>query len=436
MRGDRGIGIVGAGPAGLAAAWRLVAGGRRVRLYESGSVGGRMRTERLGAAGADVAIQLLSNGYTRTIELAEAVGAAHLLRPVPGRDAMWRNGRAHSLRYGSVTSMAASGALPAGLKMKLGLKYVRFLDRHGDALDLNAPAMAGEAGLDGETIAEWGRRELGEDFVELMAYPLLAAYYGVTPEETGAGVFHGLARAGLEVQLLGVQGGVGSLSEAIVAWLESAGVEILAGRRVEGVEPTPTGARVRSADGSEEHDGVVVAVPAEDASRLLPGVDLLRGIGSRSSATLVLATDRPVGEGWFGLSIPRREALGERVAAVCVLEEKQLEGVGPGLVVVPAPAVGERWAEAEPAVALEAALPVVETVLPAARARIVEARLVRHRGSTFIPAPGHFERAARLAAAGVPASVALAGDYLVAPTVEGAVRSGIAAADRLMADRA
>jgi protoporphyrinogen/coproporphyrinogen III oxidase len=433
MRGDRGIGIVGAGPAGLAAAWRLATQGWRVRVYDSAGVGGRLRTEQLGDAGADAAVQLLSDGYTRTIDLAQGVGAGHLLVPAPGRDALWRKGRVHALRYGSVTSLAASGALPAGLKVRLGLKYVPFLERRAGDLDLNAPALAGKAGLDGETIAEWGRRELGEDFVELMAYPLLAAYYGVTPEETGAGVFHALARAGLRVELLAVRGGMSSLSAAIAAWLESRGVEILTGTRVEAVEPTAAGCRLRLVDGAVAHDGVIVAVPAGEAARLVPGAASLVGVRSRSTATLVLATDRPVGAGWFGLSIPRREALGAHVAAVCVQEEKRAEGVGPGLVVVPAPEVGERWAEAEPPAALEVALPVVEAVLPGARERIVEARLVRLRGSAFVPAPGHFERMARLGDAGLPARIALAGDYLVAPTVEGAVRSGIAAADRITA---
>jgi protoporphyrinogen/coproporphyrinogen III oxidase len=432
MRAERGIGIVGAGPSGLAAAWRLVTAGRRVRLYEASETGGRLRTERMSGTSADVAVQLLSHGYTRTLDLVQAVGASDLLVRVPGRDALWREGIAHPLRYGSVTSMASSRALPAGLKVRLGLKYVPFLERHADALDLNEPALSGAAGLDGETIAEWGRRELGDEFVELMAYPLLAAYYGVTPEETGAGVFHALARAGLRVKLLGIRGGMSSLSGAIAGWLKSRGAEIRNGGRVEAVEAVEGGTRVHLGDGAVEHDAVVVAVPAAEAGRLVAWPPLGE-VRSRSMATLVLATDRPLGAGWFGLSIPRSESLGQRVAAVCVQEEKGGAGVGPALVVVPAPAEGERWAEGEPAAALEVALPVVEAVLPGGRDRIVEARLVRLRESTFIPGPGHFERVGRRGSQELPPRIVLAGDYLVAPTVEGAVRSGMAAADSVMA---
>jgi protoporphyrinogen/coproporphyrinogen III oxidase len=427
---------VGAGPAGLAAAWWLTARGHQVRVYEGREVGGRLRTERLGGSGADVVVQLLSEAYTEVLELAGSVGAGSLLVPVPGRDALWRGGRAHPLRYGSVASMASSGALPGRLKLRLGVKYLPFLERHSEVLDLNDPSRAAAAGLDGESIAAWGRRELGDDFVELMAYPLLAAYYGITPEETGAGVFHALARAGTRVKLLGIRGGVGALGDAVARWLRDRGTAIREGSRVEAVEASSSGVRLRLAAGDVEHDGVVLAVPAREAARLVPSVEWLSTIRSRSTATLVLATDRPVRPGWFGLSIPRGELTGGDVAAVCVQEEKETgvngDGSSGALVVVPTPEAGERWAGAEAGGVLESALPMVETVLPGIGARIVEARLIRLPEATFVPAPGHFDQVRRLESIPLPPGVALAGDYLVAPTVEGAVRSGVRAARRVM----
>ncbi len=425
--------MIGAGPAGLAAAWRLAGRGRGVRVYDVREPGGRLRTERVAGRAADAVVQLLSNHHTQVLDLVESVGATDLLVRLPGQDAVWRKGRANTLRYGSMRSMATSGALPRGLKLRLALKYVPFLERHASALDLNAPWLAGQAGLDDETIAQWGRRELGDDFVEYMAYPLLAAYYGVTPEEVGAGVFHCLARAGLRVQLLGVRGGLAALAGAVGEWLDSRGVVVVSGAPVDGLEPSGTGVRVRVAGGYADHEAVVVAVPAADAARLVPGAPWLSRVPCRSTATLVLATEGPVGKGWFGLSIPRRDPLGGQVASVYVQEEKRVDGVGPAVVVVPSPAAAERWSEGDPGAALEAALPVLDVVLPETRGRVVEARLVRLRQSLFVPGPGHFERMERARAAEVPPGVALAGDYLVAPTVEGAVRSGIQAADRLMA---
>src|SRR5690606_20802833 len=164
------VAVVGAGPAGLAAGWALAAAGARVTLYERrAGVGGRMRTDELDGARVDAAVQLLGSYYRETFRLAAEVGAGGLLVRSPGRDALWRGGRAHALTYGSVTSMAASGALPAGLKLRLAARYLPFLTRQ-TGLDPSDPAGTAGDGAERESIAEWGRRELGDDFVELLAY--------------------------------------------------------------------------------------------------------------------------------------------------------------------------------------------------------------------------------------------------------------------------
>src|SRR6185436_5219286 len=97
-------------------------------------------------------------------------------------DAVWRRGKPHPLTYGSVASMITSTALPTGLKLRLGARYLRFLARHSK-LDLNDMVRTGGLALDGESLAQWGGRELGPDFVDLLAYPLLGAYYGSAPEQ-------------------------------------------------------------------------------------------------------------------------------------------------------------------------------------------------------------------------------------------------------------
>lgn len=428
------VAVIGAGPAGLAAAWGLATAGRSVRIYEASSrPGGRLRTEEVGGATGDTAVQLLSDGYNRTVELLDAMGLGDRLVEVPGRDAVWRGGRAHALRYGSAASMASSGAIPAGLKLRLGFRYLPFLERHAGVLDLNAPVRGVDAGLDRESIGAWGAREIGSDFVELMVYPLLAAYYGVTPEETSAVVFHALARAGLHVSVLGARGGFGRLAEAMVEVLESRGVEVRLETPVHGLEVTAGGVALQLDGDGVEHAGAVVAVPVAVAARLLPDIPWLGEIPTRSTAHLVLAVDRPLGTGWFGLSIPRREAPGDELAAVCVQSEKGtgLGGGGDALVVVPAPAVAGAWARLAADDILARAMPALERVLPGVGERVREARVLRLDDQVFVPAPGHYSRLLEWDGGGLPAHVALAGEYLESPTVEGAVRSGLASARAL-----
>jgi oxygen-dependent protoporphyrinogen oxidase len=422
---ERVIGVVGSGAAGLAAAWRLSSGGR-VRVYEAGArIGGALRTVEVAGTRADPVVQLLSANYVETRGMLRSLGLGDRLVAVPGRDALWRGGAAHAVRYGSFASMLSTRALPSGLKLKLGLRYVPFLERQGE-LSMHDPAAA--AALDGESIAAWGRREIGEGFVELLAYPLLASYYGVTPEETSAAFFHGLARAGTSVEVIGVRGGAGALAAAIGESLEAAGVEFRTGARVERVAASGGGVRVETGRGVHEHAGLVVAVPAREAARLVSD-PLASTVKARGTAVLVLATREPVRTGWFGLSIPRGEAPGETLASICVQEAKGT-GLGEGggaLVLIPSPSVGPRWAESEPEAVLGEALRAAERVLPGVGANVREAQLVRRPEGVWLPEPGHFRRVAAGAPTPMP-GVALAGAYRVAPTVEGAVRSGLGAA--------
>ena len=217
------VAVIGGGAAGLAAAWRLVSQGVGVVLYERRAVlGGLMRSDEVTGVVVDPAVQLLSSTYRRVQRLAAEVGATGLLVRSPGRDALWRDGRIHTIAYGSVPRMATSSALGMGLKLRLATQYLPFLLTRCRGLDANDPAGTGGAELDGETIAAWGARELVEDFVEQAVYPFLVAHYSGVPERTSAAFYHAVARVGLDVKFYAVTGGVGRLAEAIVRAVGSA----------------------------------------------------------------------------------------------------------------------------------------------------------------------------------------------------------------------
>jgi oxygen-dependent protoporphyrinogen oxidase len=434
------VAVIGGGPAGLAAAWRLVRAGARVRVYERREVvGGGLRTDVLDGVRVDPVVQLLGSHYRATMRLAEEVGARGLIVRAPGRDALWRGGRPHPITYGSVGSMIVSGALPLRLKLQLARDYVPFLQRHRAALDLNHPARSAEAGLDRESIAEWGRRELGEEFSELLAYPLLAAYHGAAPEEVAAGFYHALAREGMGVTVYGVAGGVGELSAAVVRALEAAGAAFRTGSGVEALAASEDGVIVRWPGGEARHDAAVVAVPAPVARELVglpePAAAWLSGTRSAPTATLALVLDRPVDADYFGLSFTRREPPGDRLAAVCVEERKGVGLVPEGkgvLVCYPAPAVAARLAEAPPAEVLDFLMPAVERAFPGIRSHVVRAKSYRLPEGIAVFYPGYAGHLARFDPGWLGPRLALAGSYLVSPTVEGAVRSGESAAERLL----
>lgn len=439
MRGEAlDVAVVGGGPAGLAAAWELSGSGARVTIYERRQVaGGWLRTEELDGARADVGAQLLAGHYRETVRLAGEVGATDLLVRAPGKDALWRGGRGHVLSYGSVASLAVSSALPTALKFRLASRYLPYLKRHAALLDPNEPVRA--ASLDGESIAEWGQRELGPEFVELMVYPQLAAFYGCTPEETSAAFYHTLANSGLQVQVYGIQGGLGELAAAVVRSLEGRGARVRTGVEVSAVRVGGDGVEVGWGDGAARHDAVVVALPAPMAARTLaiegPVKEWLAGVRASVSASLALLIDRLLSTGYFGLSFPRSEPPGGRAAALCVESQKGAAlatGRQDTIVVYPAPAIASRVVDATPREVLDLLLPAVEQALPGIRARVIRAKVYKYRDGGTLFYPGYLTHLRSFRSDWLPDRLALAGDYLVAPTIEGAVRSGRRAAAHLL----
>lgn len=426
------IAVVGGGAAGLNAARKLNELGQRVTVFEKAAfLGGRARSEVIDGCVVDTGAQLFGSGFRALFEFADGVQARSLLVRSPGRDAVWRGGRAHAITYGNVASMVTSSALPATLKLKLATRYVPFLLRHGQ-LDPGDPCAHGGDRLEGESVAEWGQRELGADFVELLAYPLLGAYYGSTPEHTTVVLYHALARAGLDVSVYGIAGGTGRLFDVAADHLQSRGVEI---ERGVGVEHVASAGSAGVTINGDLYDGAVLAVPPSVASGLCQFPEQLRvwlnDVQFARSAVLALVLKERIAGEYFGLSIPRRSSASD-IVALCIQQQK-LPGLVPLdrslLIALGAPSANEQFIS-DPAAGVERMINAIEVVLPGTRAQIAHAKLYRHRDGYPVFYPGYLQHLKMFPAYAVP-RVMLAGDYLVSPTIEGALRSGERAALRL-----
>jgi oxygen-dependent protoporphyrinogen oxidase len=214
-----------------------------------------------------------------------------------------------------------------------------------------------------------------------------------------------------------------------------------AGRAVHSVVRADAGVELGGDGWSERFDAAVVAVPAPAALRILgaalpKAAEWLARVRVRPTATVALLLDRPVPGRFFGLSFPRGET--RVVAAACAEENKGADVVPAGrglLLVIPTPAAGEALRGASPEDALRAVLPELDGALPGLARTVVDARVYpwEHGWTLFYPGYLAHLRAARGGALEDGSPIALAGDYLYAPNVEGAVAAGLDAAERILA---
>lgn len=272
--------VVGAGPAGLAAALHLTRAGLRVAVLEAEDrVGGRMRTDEVDGHLLDRAPGLLCPGWPEAELPALGLGSALRLRPLaPG--AVLRAGD-RSLRIGDVrptTGRAAGrGALRSARAARV-LNAARSRTAVSDAVDLSRlrSALVRLATMPEERLharpeipagAALATRGLPGRTVDALVRPLLAALLCdpalTTSSRVADLVLRGFARSGLCVPA----GGAAALPEVLAAALPQGSVRT--GVRAASV---CAGAVDTGEHGSIGCRAVVIAAGAHKAAELLPGL--------------------------------------------------------------------------------------------------------------------------------------------------------------------
>jgi oxygen-dependent protoporphyrinogen oxidase len=438
------VAILGGGIAGLTAAYRLQQRGLRPVVFEAEPrLGGRAFTDRLDGFRIDAGAQLVGSMYEHFLALIDELGLADRLVRVPGRDALWRNGKAHEVILGSISSMITSGGLPMSTKMRMGATYAPFLSRNLAHLDQHFPEKAAAAGFDNETIEEWGVREIDTNFVRSLVYPQLAAYYGALPSETSAGFYHILARYGMDVKLFAMSGGIGEVAEALGDAISEGGGVIRLGTPVESVElqVRADGGEVTvvTSQGTEQFAGAVAALPAPVLARTLRGGpgplhDWLDGVRYRPLLSVALLLDRPGSVRYFGLSFPEGE--NRYLSTICIQENKRpsLVPEGKGLMLLlPLVEATPSLIDLDSRQVVDRLLPEAAKAFPDLGARVTRARVYRWPVGAPIFPPAYLRHLGAYRDGDIEADfpLAIAGDYLHTPSVEGSAFSGERAAERL-----
>jgi oxygen-dependent protoporphyrinogen oxidase len=432
--------VIGAGPSGLAAAYRLHQAGRRVVVLESRDrVGGQLLTVRRDGFLMEAGTTILPAAYGSVMQLVRDLGMTDELIPANSLMGFMRGSQMHYLRADKLALDAArTKLLSTRSKLKVA-KLVLDAFRVRKLLSYEDLSVAGK--YDVETPAQYcERRGLDGELYDYLIEPTVRGGAGVPAEMISVVEFLFLWQKVLGTKLFAFRDGYSSFPERLAAALPDVRLNCNAVEVVEtggGVEVTYHGP-----DGliTERAAGAVVSSMGNLVPDLVPQLEpdrakFLRELNYTSTMSINLALSRipqcpasfvvvpkPVSEGLFAVILEHNKAPGRAPA-------------GKGLISL---FVMNQWAidrmDATDEEVLGAALAELDKVLPGVRVDVEFSRINRWYPVLVYSHPGLYRDLGRFhAARDLTSRIHLAGSYNSSGNVNTATTAGERAARELLA---
>ena len=328
MGAERPVFVVGAGPSGLAAAWRLKeAGFDPVVLEERDRVGGQLLTVKRDGFLMEAGTTILPEAYESVMQLVHDSGLTDQLLPASYLMGFMRDGELHKLRANRLALDAARTSL---LSMRSKLKAGKLaLDafRMRKLLSYEDLSIAGEH--DFETPEEYAkRRGLDGELYDYLIDPVVRGGAGVPGNMISAVEFFFLWQKVLGSKLYAFKDGYSQFPEALAAGID----DVRLGVEVKEVIETPDGVEVTytgpNGDRTEHGAGAIVSSMGNRVPDLVPQLaperaQFLRDLNYTSTISINLALSRrpetetsfivvprPVSEGLFALILEHNKVPG------------------------------------------------------------------------------------------------------------------------------
>ncbi|MFD8062831.1 protoporphyrinogen oxidase [Streptomyces cyaneofuscatus] len=303
--------VIGGGIAGLAAAHRLVATGLRVTLLEATDrLGGKLMTGEVAGVQVDLGAESMLARRREAVSLAEAVGLGGRLQPPATATAsLWTRDALRPMPKGHVMGVPGDPAVLDGVLSPEGLARI------AEERELT-PTPVGDDVAVGAYVAD----RLGREVVDRLVEPLLGGVYAgdayrISMRAAVPQLFEAVKEGGPLLEAVrriqqraaarqqtgpvfqGIEGGIGTLPDAVADAVRAGGGRILTETPVLGLTRTDAGWAVRTDTGVITADGIVLATPAWSASALLaaesPAASAeLTGVEYASMALVTLAFRR------------------------------------------------------------------------------------------------------------------------------------------------
>ena len=260
------VAVIGAGIAGLTCAWELHKAGVHVQVFErEESVGGRMSTRTKDGLDFDVGANFLIRAYRGVNALAEEMGI-DLRKASPVAHIVYRGGHPHLMNFSSIRSIFRMGALDLHSRFRF-LAFVLKVRRAHEDLDFFDLGRVPDD-LTQEDAYTFARREVGPEFADYIVDSFNSCMMFSRSTETSSAAFLSLfsmmADPGSDFSVFYADGDMRAIPEALASRLV-----VHRGCPVDALEIQDGGWRVKTYDKSSRFDRVVLAATPGAALAML-----------------------------------------------------------------------------------------------------------------------------------------------------------------------